>query len=73
MSKRLSPKVGRSLTEFCEQSLVDSVCDMVCIISLHKKQGFSRKYYNYYLNFFLFCLEMYIFWYKIINKKISGD
>jgi len=39
MSKRLSSKVAHS------QSPVDRVCEMACIISLHKKRGFSRKYY----------------------------
>jgi len=46
MSKRLSPKVAQSLSEFCEQSPVDRVCEMACIIFLHKKREFSRNYYS---------------------------
>jgi len=55
MSKRLSPKVAHSLTEFCpldsasEQSSVDRVCEMASIIFLHNKRRFSRKYYRLYI------------------------
>jgi len=38
MSKRLTSKVAHSLSEFCEQSPMDRICEMACIFPYIKNE-----------------------------------